>query len=142
MTIDDVVPWLAEAQTRNALLEGDELAAAAAATADIARHRHAALIAEDGAGERIIGATIALNPGECTPADLTQRFDGQTLLLVCGVIAGSVGLAQTAARLRSLGAQAVHVCILGGWTEPIPGIETITTLGTARPHSPSSATAA
>jgi hypothetical protein len=140
MSAEDTIQQLAQAQTRNALLEGDELATAAATTADVASRRHATLIAGDGAGERIIGAAIALNAKECKPADLTRRFDGQTLLLISGAIVGPVGLAQTAARLRSLGAQAVHVGVLGGWSEPIPGVETITTLGAARGRSASRST--
>ena len=130
MNGDDTLGWLVQAQRRNGLLQGDELAGAAATTVDIARHQRATLIAADEAGERIIGAAIALNPGECEPTDLTRRFDGEVLLLISGMIAGPAGLAQTAARLRSLGAGAVHVGVLGGWPKPIAGIDTIATLGT------------
>jgi len=120
---------LANAQTRNGLLQGEELTAAAEAAAEVARRRHATLIAGDSAGERIIGAAIALHPDGCRPADSTRRLDGQTLLVVLGLIAGPVGLAQTAARLRSLGAREVHAGVLGGWPGSVPGVETIATLG-------------
>ena len=120
---------LARAQSRNGLLQGDELTTAAALTVEVAYQTGATLIAGDRAGERIMGAAIALNPGGCRPADLTKRLDGQILLIISGMVAGPVGLAQTAARLRSLGANAVHVGLLGGWPDPIPGIESITPLG-------------
>jgi hypothetical protein len=133
---------LAEAQTRNSLLRGEELNAAASTAAEVATRQRARLIAGDGAGERIIGAALSVLPAECLPANLAQRFDGQSLLLVSGVIAGPAGLAQAAARLRSLGARAVHAAVLGGWSEPIPDIETITTLGAAYRCAPAHITAA
>jgi len=120
---------LGQAQTLNSLLLGDELAVAATDAANLAAHTRAQLIAADGTGERIIGAALTLRPNECRPADLTRRLDGQSLLLISGVIAGPVGLAEAAARLRSLGARTVAAAVLGGWSEPIAGVETITTLG-------------
>lgn len=129
MSTDDTMVRLVRAQTRNALLLGDELAAAASDAATLASRTNAQLIAADSAGERIIGAALALLPDVCRPADLTQRLDGLSLLLVSGVIAGPVGLAEAAARLRSLGALTVSAGVLGGWAEPVVGVEEITTLG-------------
>jgi hypothetical protein len=120
---------LAQAQTRNGLLLGDELAAAAHDAASVAARTSAQLVAADRTGERIIGAALALAPNDCRPADLTHRVDGQSLLLISGVVAGPYGLAEAAARLKSLGARTVVAAVLGGWSEPIVGIETITTLG-------------
>jgi hypothetical protein len=69
---------LVQAQTRNGLLRGDELTAAATAAAILARGGHAQLIAADAAGERVIGAAIALLPGDCVLADPSCRFDDQS----------------------------------------------------------------
>jgi hypothetical protein len=129
MSPDDMMTRLVQAQTRNGLLLGEELAAAAHDAANLAARTHAQLIAADGTGERIIGAALALLPSECRPADLTRRLDDQPLLLISGVIAGPVGLADAAARLRSLGARTVAAAVLGGWPEAIAGVETITALG-------------
>lgn len=114
------------AQTQNTVLMGDDLTVA---TVDLARiaHEHddAALVAADQAGERIIGAATVLHPAISAPADLSRRLDGRNILLVSGVIAGPIGLMQSAARLRSLGAKAVHAAVLDGWDETIPGIDSL-----------------
>ena len=96
---------LAQAQS---LLRSDELIASANTAADLERSVRASLIAGDGAGERIVGAAIALSPDGCKLADLTRCVDGQTLLIISGVVAGRVGLAQSAARLRSPNSNVVH----------------------------------
>lgn len=68
---------LGQAQSPNGLLQGNELAPAATTAADLARSRRGSLIAGDGAGERFIGAAIALNPEGCKSADPIRCFDGQ-----------------------------------------------------------------
>lgn len=96
MTGEDPIVALAHAQRRNGLLQGDELVAAANTAADLARNKRTSLIAGYGAGERIIGAAIALSADGFLSVDLTRRFGGQTLMIISGVVAGSVGLAQSA----------------------------------------------
>jgi hypothetical protein len=129
MNHEQTMARLVLAQKLNGLLGGDALTDAARTAAAVADRLHCELIAVDGAGERIIGAALALAPGICRPADLTRRLDARSLLVISGAVAGSIGLAHTAARLRSLGAHTVHAAVLGGWPDDVPGVETITALG-------------
>jgi hypothetical protein len=130
--VDDLnalVQRVLNAQSHNALLRGDDLAIATDDLARIARdHEDAELVAADTAGDRIIGAATVLHPTLNAPADLSQRLDGRSVLLVSGVIAGPIGLMQTAARLRSLGATGVRAAVLGGWKDTIPGIDELVML--------------
>src|SRR4051794_26349371 len=130
--VDDLnalVQRVLNAQSHNALLRGDDLAVATGDLARIARdHEAAELVAADTAGDRIIGAATVLHPPPTAPADLSQRLDGRNVLLVSGMIAGPIGLMQTAARLRSLGATDVRAAVLGGWDDTIPGIDELVTL--------------
>jgi hypothetical protein len=76
MSLTDIAQRLVQAQTRNGLLLGDELAAAAAEAANLAARTRARFIAADGTGERIIGAALAPLANERRPAALTRRLDG------------------------------------------------------------------
>ena len=138
METDTVIGRLLEAQRRNAALSGDELVQAAADVARLARRHRAVLVAHDGAGERIVGAALALHPRECRPGDVTTRYDGVRVLLVSGMIAAPHAIAQAIMRVRSLGAGDVHVALLGGWPEEIGGAVSITGVG-SRPSPRSSA---
>jgi hypothetical protein len=128
--LNTLVQRVLHAQSHNSALQGDDLTVA---TKDLARiageHSDSELVAADAAGDRIIGAATVLHPALNAPADLTRRLDGRSVLLVSGVVAGAVGLMQTAARLRSLGATAVHAAILNGWDEAIPGMDELVSLG-------------
>lgn len=128
--LNTLVQRVLYAQSHNAVLQGLDLAVATEDLARLAReHGDAELVAADAAGDRIIGAATVLHPGLNAPADVSRRLDGRSVLLVSGVVAGPVGLMQTATRLRSLGARAVHAAVLDGWDEAIPGIDDLVTLG-------------
>ena len=96
MTGENPIVALAHALRRNAPLQRDELVAAAKTAAELARNKRTSLIAGCSAGERIIGAAIALSADGCLSVDLTRRFGDQTLMVISGVVTGSVGLAQSA----------------------------------------------
>jgi hypothetical protein len=121
---------VASAHLRNATLAGQELTSAAATVTLLARRYRAAVLAADGAGDRIIGAALATAPTGLTAANTTARLDGQTILVVSGAMAGPVTLLQVAARLRSLGACAVHAAVLDGWPQPLVGYDTVEALAT------------
>jgi hypothetical protein len=141
----EILTRIGQAQSRNALLGGAELVSAASALADLAARLRARLVAADGTGDRIIGAAGALRPEDVRPADVSARLDGQTVLLVSGAVAGSVGLMQDARRLRNLGAVTVHAAVLDGWADPIEGCDDIHALSPtsrvarARPRSTNAA---
>src|SRR3954447_7747118 len=123
---------LVYAQQRNAVISGSDLVAAAKDVATVARRHDAVLIAHDQAGERIIGAALALYPEACRPADLTVRRDGAVVLMVSGVSAAPRALIQTVDRMHSLGAAAVHVAVLDAdKAEDILGAATVTRIGPA-----------
>ena len=62
MSAEDTCLPPPQALSRNGLLQGDELAVIGGATADLARHQHAKLLAEDRAGECVIGAATTPDP--------------------------------------------------------------------------------
>jgi hypothetical protein len=126
-----VLARLLDAQRSNAALAGEELVAAATEVAQLARRHRAVVVADGGAGERLVGAALALRPRDCRPADVTARYDGAHVLLVSGMIAAPHALIQTITRLRALGAGAVHVAVLGGWPEGIAGAASVSALGPA-----------
>ena len=125
MESSEVLARVGKAQTRNALLAGTDLVAAATCLADLAAGLRSRLVAADGAGDRLIGAASILKPQHVHPADLGGRLDGQSVLIVSGAIAGAVGLAQDARRMRRLGATSVQVAVLDGWSDPIEGCDNI-----------------
>lgn len=139
MVTQDVMARLIEAQSRNAGLSGQDLAKAADKVARLARRNHALLVAHDSAGDRIIGAALVLRPEDCRPADVTARFEGQSLIVVSGMIAAPHALVQDITQLRSMGAGHIHVAVIGGWTEVVPGASTVTAIGEAVPSASSAA---
>lgn len=118
---DETLDRICQVQRRNAVLAGAELVAAANGLTELLVRLRARPVAADGTGDRIIGAASALRPQSVHPADMSARLDGQTILLVSGAIAGAVGLTQDARRLHRLGACAVHLAVLDGWNEDVPG---------------------
>lgn len=113
----DLSSRLGLAQRHAATFGGDELANAARGAARLSRVHRWYLIAADQSGERILGAASLLDG--TLLADVAQRLDGLEVLVVAGVIAGPLGVAQRAAVARSLGASSVHAAFLGGWAGPI-----------------------
>jgi hypothetical protein len=132
MADSGVLDRIIRAQARNALLNSDDLTAAAHALAEQATRTAAEVTAADSTGERLIGEAAVLHPAVVRPADTTSNLNGQTVLLVSGAIVGAVGLSQQAKSLRSLGATHVHAVILDGWDGEVPGCETIEMLATHR----------
>lgn len=115
------------AQRHEGTFGGSELLQAARSVARIAANRHLRLMACDRSGERIVGTASALT--SCGLVDTSSRLDGVAVLLVAGLLAGPVGLAQQAKTARSLGAREVHAVFLGGWEHPIEGCDSTTLLG-------------
>ena len=70
---------------------------------------------------------FALLPNECRLVPLTQRLDGQSLLLISGASAGPVGAYGDGSTAEVARRTAVAAAVLGGWPEPVAGLETITT---------------
>jgi len=122
-----------DAQRANATLSGGDLHAAAQQLADIGAGNRAVLMAFDAAGERIIGAAMALSDTSLEVFDYTGRFpERATCLLVGGHVAGPVGVADAAAAASCAGASRVEAAILGGWPDSIPGVVRIRELGRTR----------
>jgi hypothetical protein len=123
--VDDMLTRLMAVQRRNASLTGPDLAAAASAVARLAREHRAVVLAADGTGDRIVGAALAAHSNDVVAADTTARLSDQVVLVVSGAVAGPVGLSQVAARLRSLGASALHAGVLDGADQAISGYATV-----------------
>lgn len=125
-----------DAQRTNATLSSAVLRGAAANL--IGAYRAGAgstrivLMAFDAAGERIIGAAMALED-DVAVFDYTNAFPaGVTCLLVGGHVAGPVGVADAAAAVTAAGARRVEVALIGGWTKPIVGVARVRDLGDSR----------
>ena len=101
-----------EAQTRNSTLASKELRGAARTLAALATDGGWALLAVDGAGERLIGAALVADEG-VRVVDTSRRLDGLPVLLVAGHIAGPTGIAMKASLALSLGATRVMATVLG-----------------------------
>src|SRR5262245_12562891 len=109
--------WSAlETQSDNATLAGGELRAAAE---NLLRHHgsgNRVLVAFDATGERVIGAAMTLTDEPLKMYDYTRAFPAHaTCLLVGGLIAGPVGVADAAAAVTAAGAARVEAAIIGGW---------------------------
>lgn len=116
-----------DAQRANATLSGSRLLAASRELAAQSRFgQHVAFRAFDGAGERILGAAMALTDEPLLVFDYTGPFpDHATCMLVGGFIAGPVGVAEAAAAVRRAGAKRVEAVILGGPTKTVAGVNRI-----------------
>jgi hypothetical protein len=112
-----------DAQRENATLAGHQLRAAARDLIDLCVNPSTVMLTYDGAGQRIVGAALALDDAFPVPFDTTAPLPpGAVCLLVGGVIAGPLGVAELARLARNLGASQVGAAVLGGWSDPIPGI--------------------
>jgi len=93
----------------------------------LAARTHAQLIDAGGTGERVIEAALALLPNECRPVPLAQRLDGLSPLLISGASAGPVGAYGDGSTAEVARRTTVAAAVLGGWPEPVAGLEAITT---------------
>jgi hypothetical protein len=119
-----------DAQRANATLSGEALRDAGRQLAEFRTSGPAVLMAFDAAGERIIGAALAVTDRELPVYDYTVAFPARTTcLLVGGYVAGPVGIAAAATAATRAGAARVEVALLGGWHEPISGVARIGALG-------------
>lgn len=123
-----------DAHRANALLAGQQLRDAAQHLLTLCAESRPIVLAYDPVGERIIGAALALSDSRhVVPADRTAMFPGGTFcLLVGGLIAGPVGVADCADEARQAGAARVDAAVLGGWQSQISGVDRIHALGSAR----------
>jgi hypothetical protein len=126
----DLLSSVLDAQRANATLQGAELRVAAEGLARLSRSGRTLLMAFDSAGERIIGAAMALSAVNVEVFDYTSAFPADaSCLLVGGHVAGPVGAAAAAAAVVEAGAARVEVAMLGGWSQPIEGIARVWRLG-------------
>jgi len=126
--------WSAlEAQTDNATLAGGELRAAAEELLRLHGSGNRVFMAFDATGERVIGAAMTLTDEPLKMFDYTRAFPAHaTCLLVGGVIAGPVGVADAAAAVTAAGAARVEAAIIGGWAGTIEGVARVLELGRPR----------
>jgi hypothetical protein len=121
-----------EAQRENATLAGQQLRAAARDLIDLCVNPSTVVLTYDDAGQRIMGAALALDDAFPMPFDTTAPLPpGAVCLLVGGVIAGPLGVAKLAKLVRKLGASEVSAAVLGGWSDPISGINCVHPLASA-----------
>jgi hypothetical protein len=114
------------AQRENATLAGHQLRAAARDLIDLSVNPSTFVLTYDDAGQRIVGAALALDDAFPVPFDTTAPLPpGAVCLLVGGVIAGPLGVAELARLARNLGAAQVNAAVLGGWSDPISGINCV-----------------
>lgn len=126
----ELLATVLDAQRANATLQGAELRAAAEGLARVRTSGRTLLMAFDCAGERIIGAAMALGGVVVKVFDYTSEFPaGASCLLVGGFVAGPVGAAAAAAAVAEAGAVSVEAAILGGWSQPIEGVARVWSLG-------------
>lgn len=122
-----------DAQRANATLSGNSLRQAAQHLLGLPPKGRTLLMAFDAAGERIVGAAMALADRDLKVYDYTTAFPARaTCLLVGGYVAGPVGIAEAAASASRAGARLVEVALLGGWADPISGVAGIRQLGPRR----------
>lgn len=127
MTSGSLLSQLLDASERNTKLSGDELRLAAAAVARRAASDGLLVASADDAGERIIGAALAL--AELELLNRTRRADGCAVLLVAGHIAGHYDVERTAGILRSLGAAHVQAMVMSAPTLSAAGCESVEIIG-------------
>jgi hypothetical protein len=115
-----------DAQRENATLAGSQLRAAARDLIDLCVNQSTVVLTYDDAGQRIVGAALALDDAFPVPFDTTAPLPlGAVCLLVGGVIAGPFGVAKLAQLAHNLGASQVNAAVLGGWSDPISGINNV-----------------
>jgi len=125
--------WSAlNAQQANATLAGRQLQAAAEELIRVHTPRRMRVAALDAAGERIIGAALALSDEPLDVFDYTDVFPrGFSCLLVGGFVAGPVGIEDAAAAVIGAGAAKVEAAVIGGWSGPVAGVSRVRDLGRA-----------
>ena len=119
--------WSAlNAQQANATLAGPQLRAAAEELARLYVPDRTRVRALDAAGERIVGAALALCDEPLEMFDYTDAFTGSaTCLLVGGFIAGPAGVEAAATAAVRAGATKVEAAVIGGWSAPIRGVSRV-----------------
>jgi len=122
-THEDVITMLYAAERHTGTFGGDDLVTAAETAMRLALDNDWHLLAADSSGERIVGTATTLD--DCPLVDTSRRQDGLDVLVVAGMLAGPYGVAQAAARARSMGAKRVHCFYVGGWSGVIPGCDTV-----------------
>lgn len=127
--------WSAlDAQQANATLAGPQLRSAAEELLRVYALGRMRVMALDAAGERIIGAALAMRDEPVEVFDYTGTFaETSTCLLVGGFIAGSAGVEAAATAVAGAGATMVEAAVIGGWPAPIRGVSRVRDLG--RPHA-------
>jgi hypothetical protein len=124
-----------DAQHANATLTGPVLRAAADDLLCSRPNQRTLFMAFDAAGERILGAAMAVADESLEVFDYTRPFpDRATCVLVGGFIAGPAGIASAAAAVTSAGAERVEAVLVGGPTARIAGVNRIRLVGRARAH--------
>ena len=124
-----------DAQHANATLTGPVLRAAADDLLHSRPNQRTLFMALDAAGERILGAAMAVADKTLEVFDYTRPFpDRATCILVGGFIAGPAGIASAAAAVTSAGAQRVEAVIVRPPTARIAGVNRIRLVAQARAH--------
>lgn len=123
--------WSAlDAQRANATLAGPQLRSAAEELLRVYAPGRMRVMALDAAGERIIGAALAMQDEPVEVFDYTETFTGtSTCLLVGGFIAGPAGVEAAATAVTGAGATMVEAAVIGGWSAPIRGVSRVRDLG-------------
>ena len=118
----DLLISVLDAQSANATFSGSVLRAAANQVTALAVQPGVRFMAFDAAGERILGAAIAVH-GDLPLFDYTSPFPSRgTCVLVGGFLAGPVGLADAAAAIRAVGARRVEAVVVDGPMGSVPGV--------------------
>ncbi|MFT4082839.1 MAG: hypothetical protein QM638_09655 [Nocardioides sp.] len=119
--------WSAlNAQQANATLIGPQLRAAAEELLRMYVPGRMRVMALDAAGERIIGAALAMRDEHIEMFDYTEAFAGtSTCLLIGGFIAGPAGVEAAATAVTGAGATRVEAAVIGGWSAPIRGVSRV-----------------
>ncbi len=123
-TCQDLLSQVCWVQTRNSTLSSEELRRAAGILSEVAVAEGLRLMPVDEAGDRLIGAALAVRD-DLPLVDSSRRLDGEDILLVTGHVAGAVGVALKASLARALGAMRVEAAILGGWNAGIADCERV-----------------
>ena len=120
---------LRDAHTRNSLLSGEALRGAARGL--VAASDGMLVMAADEAGERVIGAALAMSD-RLALVDQSAVVRGQAVVLVSGYTAGDVGRARAVSVAHSQGAVHIELAALSICSE-IPGCDKVTLIGAGEP---------
>lgn len=115
-----------DANARNRLLAGDLLRHAAQGLISVADGFEVGAV--DAAGERIIGAALAMSD-RLTLRDETVRSDGKNVLLVSGFTAGDAGRARAVSQAWVGGAARIELAVMSPCLETPVHCDQVTVLG-------------